>query len=530
MARVGVGALCRGALALAEVTAPRPAGRAMRDWRWILAVLIIAGTTVLRLIIAGRLPLVPDEAYYWVWSRHLAAGYFDHPPMIALLIRLGTAVLGLTSVGVRLGPILAGTSAALATAAIARRLGGGDAAVGAAIVMSVLPLAAAGLVLATPDSPLLATFAVTLYFVIRAVEAPVHSRESLHWWIATGIGLGLAFCSKYTSIFLPVGVLLAIATHRELRSRFTELGPYLACVLATLIFVPVLIWNAKHGWVSFGFQLQHGLGDTESGGAAVLAAWHHEGDLFGGQLGLVSPILFILMAMAVVRALRPRVSDTRWVLAVVSVVSFVFFVYSALHKRVEANWPAPAYIGAIALVVSHPWGVRGHRWVTAGVAFAGVMSGLIYIHAFVPILPIPPAKDPVARAFGWESVASAALRASAEPGPSSGKRSWIAGDRYQEAAEISYSAGGIETFAVNLTSRPNQYDLWPGFPQRATLGDRLVLVVDETKDTHPAVAELAPYFDSILRGEQVQLRRGSAVVGERRIYSLDGWRGGWPRR
>ena len=53
--------------------------------------------------------LIPDEAYYWVWSRHLAAGYLDHPPMVALLIRLGTACLGTSELGIRwMAIVLAG--------------------------------------------------------------------------------------------------------------------------------------------------------------------------------------------------------------------------------------------------------------------------------------------------------------------------------------------------------------------------------------------------------------------------------------
>src|SRR5262249_50946865 len=159
----------------------------------------------------------------------------------------------------------------------------------AALVMTVLPLAAAGLILATPDAPVLAATGVGLYCVVGALQSPRGSRASLVWWLATGVVLGVAFSSKYTSIFLPVGVVLAIVVGPALRERLREPGPYLACIVATIVFSPVLLWNSRHGWISFVYQVRHGLGAPE--GSALLAAWKHEGDFFGGQAGLASPIL-----------------------------------------------------------------------------------------------------------------------------------------------------------------------------------------------------------------------------------------------
>ncbi|HTO65264.1 MAG TPA: glycosyl transferase, partial [Bradyrhizobium sp.] len=64
--------------------------------------LIVLALVALRLIAAAVTPLTFDEAYYWMWSKHLAGGYYDHPPMVALVIRLGTMLAGDTELGVRL--------------------------------------------------------------------------------------------------------------------------------------------------------------------------------------------------------------------------------------------------------------------------------------------------------------------------------------------------------------------------------------------------------------------------------------------
>lgn len=501
---------------------------------WYATIGVIVFAMLLRVIVGARLPLVPDETYYWEWSRHLSLGYFDHPPIIAWLIRIGTVIFGINSIGVRILPVLCGGVAALAIAATGRRIAGSHTAAEAAIIISVMPLAAAGLVLATSDAPLLAAVATALYFIVSALQSKRRSSESLRAWCWAGVALGLAFWSKYTSILLPVGVLIAFVSHRSLWPRFTEWGPYAACVIATVIFMPVLIWNARHDWVSFTYQIEHGLGSSSGSslGSMLLAAWRHEGDLLGGQAGLATPILFMLIAIAVAKSLRPSLGPERWLLAVVSTLYFAFFVYSALKKRVEPNWPAPAYIGGVVLCAAYRWSEKAKRWRAAGIALGGVLSLAVYLHAFEPVFPIPPAKDPVARAFGWGALAVAAERAAAAPRGRAhpGAAAWISADRYQDASEIAYhSPTHTETFSLNLGGRPNQYDLWPGFAARARPGDRLVVAVDETQGPHDAIVTLIPYFESILRGELVELKRGDAVIAVRRLYTLDGWRGGWPR-
>lgn len=499
-------------------------GRHRRAGAATRALGVVTGAAVVRLMFAALLPVFPDEAYYWEWSRRLAAGYFDHPPVVALLIRFGTTLFGSTAVGIRFGSILAGWIASIATVAAARRLADEKAALRAAVLISVLPLAAAGLVLATPDSALLAATAVTLYCVVRALET---TSATPRWWTAAGVALGAAFLSKYTAVLLPLGVLVAFASRASLRERLRGPGPYVACTIAALMFLPVILWNAGHDWVSFAFQLKHGLGAPQ--GSALVAAWKHEGDLFGGQAGLVSPILFVLLGIVVWQALRRPDSDAERVLAMVAALTFLFFVYSAVRQRAEPNWPAPAYIPALVLLAVRRRAERD-GWLRAGVGLAAVLSVVIYVQGLVPILPLKPARDPIARAFGWSELARATDSTQAALArTSTSSRVWLAADRYQEAAELALlSRGNPTTFATNLAGRTNQYDLWPRFPDLARKGDALVLVVDESDTPHAAIVRLAPSFDSTARGALVVLRRGSGEIGRRRVWTLFGWRGTWP--
>jgi hypothetical protein len=218
----------------------------------------------------------------------------------------------------------------------------------------------------------------------------------------------------------------------------------------------------------------------------------------------------------------------RFTLAMLSLVSFAFFIYSAVRQRVEPNWPAPAYIPAIVLVATASWSTRGFKWLTIGGGLAALMSVVIYAQALVPILPIKPSKDPIARAFGWRELATAAQNAAPV---SSGSRTWFGGDRYQEASELAFhDASHPPTFAMNLSGRPNQYDLWPRFPEVARQGDNLILVLDDVSDLHATIRALTPYFAEVKRGERAPLKRGDGEIGARRIWVLSDWRGGWPVR
>jgi 4-amino-4-deoxy-L-arabinose transferase-like glycosyltransferase len=506
------------------VTTEAHASTVARERRFLLAAVVVTIlATLVRLLFAARLPLFPDETYYWEWSRRLAGGYFDHPFMIALLVRAGAIFGSSSALAVRFFPVLAGGVASLATAGIAWRLAGGAAAVRAAVVLALMPLVASGLVLATPDAPLLAASAVGLYCVVRALQSAPRSRASLRWWSAAGVALGLAFASKYTSILLPVTITAAVLVRPSLRARLREPGPYVACLLATLVFLPVLNWNASHDWISFAFQIRHGLG------APTGSVLKRELDLVGGQLGLVSPILFALAAASVWRALRRPTDDASFALAVVAAGSWVFFVYSASRRAVEPNWPAPSYVPGVALLAALASTEGYQRWLRRGVALAAVLVGVLYLHALAPVLPLPARRDPLARNAGWDGVAARVDEARR----TIAGRAWLGAERYQDVSELSYHLSGQPmALCTCLRGRRNQYELWPGFRELASPGDALVLALDERSagEAHEAVTTLAPYFTSVTRGVLAPLLRGRDTVSVRRIWTLGGYRGGWPAR
>jgi hypothetical protein len=250
-----------------------------RPWRVAVGVTIAA--SVVRLFFAARLPLFPDETYYWDWSRQLSGGYFDHPPMIAVLIRAGhrarrRARRRPTPLAIRFFPCSPARwhrSPRRRRRAHRRRARSAV----AALAFAVMPLAAAGLVLATPTRRSCASRrSPSTRWCVRSSSARSTRRSVV-------VGGGRLRRSRVrVEVHVDPAAALGARGRRGAPlapRRLREPGPYVACVLATLVFLPVLRWNAMHDWISFRFQLEHGLGRPK--GSALM----RELDLVGGQLG-----------------------------------------------------------------------------------------------------------------------------------------------------------------------------------------------------------------------------------------------------
>lgn len=491
--------------------------------------LLLAVAVAVRLVAATLVPLAPDETYYWEWSRRLAAGYLDHPPGIALVVRAGTFVLGATPIGVRLGSVLAG---ALASAVLVRTSGafGGDRArLRAAAIIACMPLAQIGLALATPDAALLLFWSLALAALVPALQDESTQRARLIAWTLVGLAVGCALSTKYTALILVAGIALSLIAHPPLRRALATPGPYVALGIALALFAPNLAWNARHDWASVAYQLSHGLAVHRG------TALRHELQLLGAQIGLVTPLLLAMLAAAVYQALRVRPDPLRTTFAIIASITWLFFVGSALRAAVEPNWQAPAYLSAIVLAASSNgvarWSeARSRRILRASLALAGATTLLIYVHAIFPFMPVDPARDSTGAGFGWDALA-ARVNAARSDAPRT-VASWVGGERYQEASELAFHLPDHPvTLVIDVNGRPTQYDLWPSFAQRAHPGDRLILVLGlyTRPESDPVIAALSPSFERVNLREVVALRRGSIVRASRRIWVLDGWRGSWPQ-
>src|ERR1043166_4944717 len=247
-------------------------------------VLTILALLALRLVAAAFTPLTFDEAYYWTWSKHLAGGYYDHPPMVAVLIRLGILIAGDTELGVRLVSVLLAIPMSFAVYGAAELLfGGRRLAATATILVNVTLMAAVGTMIVTPDSPLLVASSFVLFCL-----AKVLATERGAWWLAVGAAVGAALLSKYTALFFGPAILIWLVSVPKLRHWLISPWPYLGAGVSLAIFSPVIFWNADHHWVSFIKQI--GRARIEEFRPAFV------GELVPTQIAFATPLVFILGA------------------------------------------------------------------------------------------------------------------------------------------------------------------------------------------------------------------------------------------
>lgn len=389
-----------------------------------LAAAALAGLTALRLAVAAAVPLSPDEAYYWVWSRALAAGYLDHPPMVALWIRAGTVLAGQNAFGIRLlAPLSAALGSVLLWRAADMLLPGRQAGLWAATWLNATLLLGAGAVTLTPDTPLLFFWVLTLWALAHLLRG-----DAPAWWLAVGLGVGLAMDSKYTAAFLPLGIALWLLLAG--RSWLARPWPWLGAVLGLAAMAPVLAWNAAHGWVSFAKQGGR-LDQLQPGRAAQFLL-----ELIGGQLGLATPLILLLcvagVALATRRAWRERAPG--WtLLAALSLPPALVFIEHALGGRVQGNWPAIIYPAAVIAAA----GLEAPRWrrLAGPAALLGFAITLpVYLQATLGVLPVPIPFDPTAlQLAGWSRLAAQvdAVRRQEHA-------DFVAADQYGVASELAY--------------------------------------------------------------------------------------------
>ena len=265
-----------------------------RRYELAVAATILALVAV-RLVVAGLTPLSFDESLYWVWSKHIAGGYYDHPPVNPILIRLGTTLFGNTEFGVRVFSVLLALPASWAIWRSGAILFN-DEKVGAtaALYFNLTLVMAVGSILATPDN---AVVIATAFLLLTL--AKLHETGRGAWWLAVGLRSGSACCRNTPRSFSPSAFSSGCCWCREQRKWLLTPWPWLSGVIALAVFSPTLIWNAQHHWASVLYQFNR----------LVVHEWslRYFGEFFGTQIGLATPSVFILGVMGLVaHAARAR--------------------------------------------------------------------------------------------------------------------------------------------------------------------------------------------------------------------------------
>lgn len=453
-------------------------GSSQKTYR-LLFWLLLGVATLFRLAMAGRFGLGIDESHYLIFSRHLAWGYFDHPPMVAFLAAL-TTQFGEGLFFVRLGPILCSSASLVLLRYLALALYKDErVSFWALALMLIMPYQHLLSVALLPDATLNLFWCATLLAAWYAVKS---GKWSL--WLLAGALFGGALLSKYHAVLLPLCLFGYLIFSSKRRFWLGRLQPYVSVLFGLALFLPNIIWNADHNWISYAFQLHHGDKGHFSLGKLF--------GVFGGQLGVWSPIIFVLLIVAWIELARKRPlgEPDRFVLWT-SLPVFVFFMGIGTFGKMLPHWPAVGWwtgslaVAAMALqktAQTGPSGIHWRRWMVAGTATGLAMTCVLYLILLLPIIkplytgardltldlhrhfpavePLRPyrARDNMSNdLFGWKRIATGVEKVrSSMPLPG---KTFIFARRFFTTSQLAVYMKP-ETVSTTLGHDMDQYHLW----------------------------------------------------------------------
>jgi 4-amino-4-deoxy-L-arabinose transferase-like glycosyltransferase len=416
------------------------------------AIILIAAMTALRIVYASLIDLRTDEAYYWTWSKEHVLSFLDHPPMIAWFIRFGTAIFGDTNLGVRFAGILAMLATQLLLADLVRRV---TSDVRAVVIAVLMPEAALyyGLLMAkvAPDTALIPFALAMVWALVRLAES-----NEPRWWLAAGLFAGLALLSKFTAVMLLPAVAAFTLVPDWRRRWLLSPYPWLAALIALLVFSPVLIWNAQHDWASFKFQLVRATAAHDISGRTV-------GDYIGLQLGLVGfvllPVVLSGLALTARRGYLAR-EPIAILLSTAVLVPFFYFLWKSVTLRVGDTWPMfmwPIGFAAAAINIAMlpregwpAWMIRSTiRWTRVAIASGITFIVLVFLYYVASPWNFIGHADPIGGEAGYQQVVARAEVELQKTGAS-----WIATTDYRTYAMLRWFFNGrVPVIQINERGR-----------------------------------------------------------------------------
>jgi len=431
---------------------------------YILIFLMVVGHWIY--LAAGIIQLTEDEAYQWLWSKHLALSYYSKPPGIALIQFAGTALFGDTELGVRFfSPLFAGILGVMLLRFMAREV---NARTGFWLMLVVMttPLLGVGTVLMTVDPPLVLCWTWAMIAGWRAVQSDGRARH----WLVVGLAMGLGFLCKYSAAFQIVCWAILFALWPAARMHLRRPGPWLALLVFLACTLPVVVWNAQHGWITVNHV---------AGNAGLHSQWHptlrYFGEFVAAEAGLLNPVFFIGAVWALFAFWPQRHEYPLWLyFFCMGAPVFLGYWLWSLHSRVQPNWIAPAVLPMFCLMVLYWHGRRGAKpFLAAGLTLGVLAVTLLHQSNYIGKIvgkPIPGQMDPQRRVRAWKPTA-ALVEAEREKLEAEGKPAFIIANHYGMTGLCTFYSPPARAalkskplvYCVDADEPNNQLYFWPEY-------------------------------------------------------------------
>jgi hypothetical protein len=455
-----------------------------------LFIQLLSVLAVFRFIYVSIIPILPQEAYYWYYSLKPALSYYDHPPMAAYSIWLGTRLFGDSIFGVKfmavVWSLLTNLILYLTALQIFQELN--------ANLRRYWSLAVVGLynltlfahiyaVIIVPDTPLMFFWALVIFMVLKFQ----HSARVKYLYYA-GIALGLGMLSKYTAVAILPAVFLILITDVQSRRVLRTVHPYLSLLTAVLIFMPVVVWNMQNHWASFGFQF--------SGRAESLKTFQSKYilQLIASQIFILTPmpvVLFFRTTWLVLRDWREKITARNLLIT----GSFIIggFILVSLRSLVKMNWLMPGYLGLIlaTILLIQDRDILKSVWIKTGIALSVILIITAHLVLLIPNIPLGEGNT----WSGWQDASQKIHQLQKKMG---GRDTvFLFTNSYKAASLIKfYLPDEQEVYAQNIFGQDAlQFDIW-GIPDSLHGKDALYIFSDRY-EYKSQLDEVAKYFDRL---------------------------------
>ena len=478
------------------------------------AIAVIAAFLGARVAFAYALGPGIDESYTLAIARTLNLSYFDHPPLHQWIAHFAARALG-EGFGARLPFIVLFSTTGWIYYKLVLELFGARAAIVALFALNAAPFffASAGTWI-VPDGPLLFGLALAALALARLFFSLPPDEISI-WglWVAAGVGLGLAGLSKYSAALSAAGLAAFALLAPGQRRWLAHPAPYVAAAVAMAMTTPVILWNARHGWVSMSFQGARGAPGGGLRPVQVLA-------MALGEVVYLSPWFFAPLLMGLGEAWRKRRDERRLFLLCLALPPIILFTVTPLWgARGFPHWTMPGWFFAFALMGAWANGRAVadralRRWAFVSSGLLAALAAIVVVQAStgwpLRFLPLQPGADPTLETFEWRELRNAAAL---RPTPA-----FVFSTHWSDAGKIALALGpDVPVFVVSDDPRG-----WAFVEGGKGLLGRDGVLVARPAEVPLARAAAALSFKEVGESQSCTLTRNGAAAVELALVPVHG--------
>ena len=362
---------------------------------FLISFIFIIILYIFKIILLTFTTLIDDEAYYALWTKHLPLGFFDHGAGIAFFMKASILVFGYNGFGVRIGSIIFSILVSIVLFIFLKKEKDENTAIIYVILFNTIPFFAGLSLIVTIDTPM-------FYFMILAI---IYFYKSIYYdkryFYLSGFLFGFAILSKINALIIITTILIFLFFIKNKKEIFYSKEFYIFGIIVFITYLPFIIYVLQTDFAPIIYIINR-LDKTGSINRTL--------DFWGAQIGLYSPLFFILFCYLIVKVFidffKKKDIEKNFYFAFISLLPFIYILFKSFKNKLEANWALFVYAGGLFLVsyyISKNWNKKYIRNLfLANILFCNTAIFIIIFQYFFPIIPIK--GDPTDRYYKYNAI------------------------------------------------------------------------------------------------------------------------------